>query len=78
MQMPSNRWAKRILQWDVLLYNNGFVPKRSKGRPKMRWDDDLNAYAKYNGYETLVNYAENQNQNTWKNKFDEFANFSLV
>ena len=40
--MDSDRWASQAMSWDPALTSH--TARRSTGRPKRRWDDDIREY----------------------------------
>ena len=56
---------------------NYTTAKRSRGRPKTRWEDDLNAFAQFIGYQSWIAYAESQDEADWKMQTNDFINYIL-
>ena len=53
--MNDSRWARRISYYDALktMQDGQILPnKRKRGRPRMKWEDDLNTYTYYHSYST--------------------------
>ena len=48
-----------------------FVPKRSVGRPKRRWEDDLNEFTKTEEEQDKELY-ELKNNNNWMNEIKDY------
>ena len=77
--MSDSRWARRISYYDALqtMQDGQILPnKRKRRRPRMTWEDDLNAYAYYHGYSTWQDFGKDfvHDWTFWK---ADFINFTL-
>ena len=45
VSLPEKRWNRRVFDWHPGL-DNTIRTKRQVGRPKRRWEDDLNEFTK--------------------------------
>ena len=77
--MHDSRWAKKIsyfspgqIQQDGQMHEN----KRNRGRPRVRWEDDLNNFAKYHGYGDWLAMGD-VCINNWLSMTQQFVNFTL-
>ena len=51
--MHTSRWAKMISTYhpaDILQHDQINIPRRSKGRPRLRWEDDINPFCRYQDF----------------------------
>ena len=66
---PSERWFKKAAEWNPEL-SSRYRTNRAIGRPKKRWEDDINDFLKQNLEEKENEEPlerKNQNNNTWIN-----------
>ena len=66
---PSERWLKKAAEWNPEL-SSRYRTNRTIGRPKKRWEDDINDFLKQNLDERKIEEPlerKNQNNNTWIN-----------
>ena len=43
--LPEERWTSKIIEWNPGL-DNKIKTNRSVGRPRKRWEDDINEFLK--------------------------------
>ena len=62
---PSDRWLRKAADWNPEL-NQRYRINRAIGRPRKRWEDDINEFLKQE-FEDTKNPIESSNQNnkTW-------------
>ena len=58
--LPQKRWNKRVFEWQLGL-DPALGTKRSVGRPKRRWEDDLNEFTKTEEGHDKAQYNVNVN-----------------
>ena len=66
---PSERWIKKAAEWNPEL-SSKYRTNRTIGRPKKRWEDDINDFLKQNHDERKTyepHERKNQNNNMWIN-----------
>ena len=66
---PSERWIIKAAEWNPEL-SSRYRTNRTIGRPKKRWEDDINDFLKQNHDERKTEEPlerKNQNNNTWIN-----------
>ena len=66
---PSERWIKKAAEWNPEL-SSRYWTNRTIGRPKKRWEDDINDFLKQNHDERKTEEPlerKNQNNSTWIN-----------
>ena len=66
---PSERWIKKAAEWNPEL-SSRYRTNRTIGRPKKRWEDDINDFLKQNHDERKNEEPlerKNQNNNAWIN-----------
>ena len=80
-------WATKISKLDHLRWANAIsipaffleqdlIPHRKRGRPRMRWHDHLNAFAKYHGFNFWLDFASEKPQE-WQSMSSAFIDFVL-
>eukprot|EP00973_Karenia_brevis_P036854 5078036-Karenia_brevis.AAC.1 len=60
ISMHEDRWAKRMANFNPRhIQQDGqyTISKRSRGRPRRKWEDDLNSFAMAYGYENWMDFA---------------------
>ena len=79
--LPDERWSRRTAEWDPDL-DNCIKTNRSMGRPRKRWEDEINEFIKAEetseskgndliNNETWLQQAKQQKE--WKAKEEEIA-----
>ena len=68
--LPQQRWNKRVIEWQPGL-DPALRTKRSVGRPKRRWEDDLNEFTKTEEGHDKAQY-EFKNNNSWMNEIKDY------
>ena len=66
---PSERWIKKAAEWNPEL-SSKYRTNRTIGRPKKRWEDDINDFLKQNHDERKTDEPHErkiQNNNRWIN-----------
>ena len=66
---PSERWVKKAAEWNPEL-SSKYRTSRMIGRPKKRWEDDINDFLKQNHDERKIDEPRErriQNNNMWIN-----------
>ena len=66
---PSERWIKKAAEWSPEL-SSKYRTNRTIGRPKKRWEDDINDFLKQNHDERKTDEPherKNHNNNMWIN-----------
>ena len=64
---PSERWVKKAAEWNPEM-SSKYRTSRMIGRPKKRWEDDINDFLKQNHDETKIDETRErriQNNNMW-------------
>ena len=64
---PSERWVKKAAEWNPEV-SSKYRTSRTIGRPKKRWEDDINDFLKQNHDETKIEETRErriQNNNRW-------------
>ena len=64
---PSERWLKKAAEWNPEM-SSRYMTNRAIGRPRKRWEDDINEFLKQE-FEENKNPIESSNQTnkTWIN-----------
>ena len=65
--LPEQRWTKRVFDWHLGL-NTSNRTRRQFGRPKRRWEDDLNEFMKTEEGQEKAKY-DFMNNNSWMRKY---------
>ena len=75
---PSDRWLIKAAEWNPEL-SSTYRTNRSIGRPRKRWEDDINEFLKQVEEET-ENLTESSNQinKTWINKAKDRGRWTLL
>ena len=75
---PSERWLIKAADWNPEL-SSKYRTNRAIGRPRKRWEDDVNEFLKQVEEET-ENLTESSNQinKTWINTAKDSARWSLL
>ena len=68
--LPQKRWNERVFEWQPGL-DPTLCNKRSVGRPKRRWEDDLNEFTKTEEGHEKAQY-DLQNNNSWMNEIQDY------
>ena len=61
---PSERWLKKAAEWNPEL-SSRYRSNRAIGRPRKRWEDDINDFEEKEKDEPIE--RSNQNNKTWIN-----------
>ena len=69
--LPQSRWNKRVFEWQPGL-DPTLHTERSVGRPKRRWEDDLNEFTKTEEGQDKAQY-EFKNNNSWMNEIKRLS-----
>ena len=73
LEMNDDRWAKQMASYSPVQNSQC---KRKRGRPRLKWEDDLNAFARYNGYMTWLDFGQTFKYE-WEYMAKDFINFTL-
>ena len=75
---PSERWLKKAAEWNPEL-SSRYRTNRAIGRPRKRWEDDVNEFFKQE-YEENENPIESSNQTnkTWINIGKDRVKWTLL
>ena len=75
---PSERWLIKAAEWNPEL-SSKYKTNRSIGRPRKRWEDDINEFLKQNEDETK-NLTESSNQinKNWINTVKDRGRWTLL
>ena len=79
LEMNDERWAKQMAFYSPVQISQcerSIENKRKRGRPRLKWEDDLNAFARYHGYMTWLDFGEIFKYN-WEYMAKNFINFTL-
>ena len=68
--LPQKRWNKRVFEWQPGL-DPALRTKRSVGRPKRRWEDDLNEFTRTEEEQDKAQY-ELKNNNKWMKEIEDY------
>ena len=68
--LHRKRWNKRVFEWQPGL-DPSLHPKRSVGRPKRRWEDDLNEFTRTEEDQEKAQY-ELKNNNSWMKEIEDY------
>ena len=68
--LPRKRWNKRDFDWQPGL-DTTLRTKRSVGRPKRRWEDDLNEFTKTEEDHEKAQY-DLKNNNSWMDEIQDY------
>ena len=68
--LHRKRWNKRVFEWQPGL-DPTLHPKRSVGRPKRRWEDDLNEFTRTEEGQEKAQY-ELKNNNSWMKEIEDY------
>ena len=58
IHVHSSRLAKRMSTWNIFRIHNEVIPRRKQGRPKRRWEDELNHFSKMFSFWKLAEYGK--------------------
>ena len=78
-RMHPNRWTKKISNFDPRAHlqdDQACMSKRSRGRPRQRWEDHLNMFSMYYGFanwHAFMNYHEHD----WHTLKNDSASYVL-
>ena len=75
---PSERWLKKAAEWNPEL-SSRYRTNRAIGRPRKRWEDDINEFLKQE-FEENENPIESSNQTnkTWNNIAKDCRRWALL
>ena len=75
---PSERWLIKAVEWNPEL-SSKYRTNRAIGRPRKRWDDDINEFLRHVEEET-ENLTESSNQinKTWINTAKDRGRWTLL
>ena len=75
---PSERWLKKAAEWNPEL-SSRYRRNRAIGRPRKRWEDDINEFLKQE-FEESENPIESNNQTnkTWINIAKDRRRWALL
>ena len=77
--MYESRWANAISKFDpssCIQDGEIEVIKRKRGRPRIRWEDDLNSFAHFHGFNDWK-YFGHHFCGVWHNFIADFVNYVL-
>ena len=70
--LPEKRWNRRVFNWHPGL-DSSIRARRQVGRPKRRWEDDLNEFTKTDeGQDGERN--DLKNNNSWMKEIEDYKN----
>ena len=70
VSLPEKRWTKRVFDWHPALDIN-IKTRRQVGRPKRRWEDDLNEFMKTEEGQEKDKY-DLKNNNSWMDEIKDY------
>ena len=70
ISLPEKRWNRRVFNWHPGLDNN-IKARRQVGRPKRRWEDDLNEFVKIEEGHGNDRY-DLKNNNNWMKEIEDY------
>ena len=75
---PSERWLMKAVEWNLEL-SSKYRTNRAIGRPRQRWEDDVNEFLKFVEDET-ENFTESSSQinKTWINTAKDSGRWTLL
>ena len=75
---PSDRWLRKAAEWNPEL-STRYRINRAIGRPRKRWEDDINEFLKHE-FENINNPIESNSQNnkTWISIAKERESWALL
>ena len=75
---PSERWLNKAAEWNPEL-SSRYRTNRATGRPRKRWEDDINEFLKQE-FEEIENPIESNNQTnkTWINIAKDRRRWALL
>ena len=68
--LPAKRWNRRVFNWHPGLDNN-IRARKQVGRPKRRWEDDLNEFLRTEEGKEKDKY-DLKNNNSWMDEIEDF------
>ena len=76
--IPSERWVVKAAEWNPEL-SSKYRTNRTIGRPRRRWEDDINEFLKLGENET-ENFIESDNQfnKTWNKAAKDRGRWTLL
>eukprot|EP00973_Karenia_brevis_P095293 12426689-Karenia_brevis.AAC.1 len=74
--MQHGRWALAVSKPNFWKSGNEAMGKRRRGRPRQRWEDQLNSFSKCYGYEFWMDFAMDY-ANEWDKFLQEFQDYFL-
>ena len=70
VSLPEKRWNRRVCEWHPGL-DSSIRSKRQVGRPKRRWEDDLNDFLKTEEGQAKAK-CDLLNNNSWMNEIKDY------
>ena len=70
--LPAKRWNRRVFNWHPGL-DTSIRARRQVGRPKRRWEDDLNEFMKTEEGQGKDKYDLNNNR--WMDEIEDYKNW---
>ena len=61
---------------DVLQHGQIHSPRRSKGRPRLRWEDDINSFCRHQGFSDW-NHVAQHHRNQWHDFTRNYVDYCL-
>ena len=70
ISLPEKRWTRRVFDWHLGL-DKSIRTRRQVGRPKRRWEDDLNEFMNTEDGQEKAKY-DLMNNNSWMNEIKDY------
>ena len=70
VSLPEKRWTRRVFDWHPGL-DTSIRTRRQVGRPKRRWEDDLNEFMKTEEGQEKAKY-DLMNNNSWMTEIKDY------
>ena len=76
-QMSADRWPRILYEWDPREFEQtpgNRHPTRQRGRPRTRWEDDINGFSRSLGF-TDWQHCLSRRAGSWHSMCDDFVNY---
>ena len=70
ISLPEKRWTRRVFEWHPGL-DKSIRTRRQVGRPKRRWEDDLNEFMNTEEGQEKAKH-DLMNNNSWMNEIKDY------
>ena len=68
--------SKNMLYFDPVHLNHGEILKRKRGRPRISWHTNINAFCKHMGFNGILDFIQ-EHGCRWRKFTNDFIEFTL-